>query len=150
MHHIAIMNKKWKLIEKILLGEKIIESRWYLTRRDPWLKIKQGDTIFLKNSGEPVSAKAEVEKVLYFGPTPSLIDNIEKFDANNILKKYGKEICILDIQEALNQVKTKKYCILAFMKNPEKITPFNIDKTGFGISSAWLCTDNIEKLKILS
>ena len=45
MIHIAIMKKEWGLLEKILSGEKIIESRWYLNRSSPWGKIKKGEEI---------------------------------------------------------------------------------------------------------
>ena len=47
MHHLAILDKKRKLLSKILSGEKNIESRWYTQKRAPWDKIKVGDTIFL-------------------------------------------------------------------------------------------------------
>ena len=66
MHHIAIMKKEWKLTQKILSGEKKIESRWYSNRSAPWGKIKAGETVYFKDSGEPVSIKAEVVKVLEF------------------------------------------------------------------------------------
>ena len=56
MHHVAIMNKSWNLIPKIISGEKSIESRWYQTKRTPWDKIKAGDKIFFKNSGEAIIA----------------------------------------------------------------------------------------------
>jgi len=29
MQHIAIMKKSWRLTEKILAGEKTLETRWY-------------------------------------------------------------------------------------------------------------------------
>jgi len=39
MDHVAIMNKKWKLIDSIIVGQKTIESRWYKFKRDPWNEI---------------------------------------------------------------------------------------------------------------
>ncbi|MDO8559127.1 MAG: hypothetical protein Q7R84_02240 [bacterium] len=36
MEHLAIMKKSWGLTEKILSGQKKIESRWYLSKRSPW------------------------------------------------------------------------------------------------------------------
>lgn len=94
MHHIAIMNPK-VLIDKILSGEKTIETRWYLNRRDPWNKIHTGDTVFFKDSGGLVRAKATVEKVLHFAKQTDLIlDGVQPFDANQILKTYGEGIYI--------------------------------------------------------
>jgi ASC-1-like (ASCH) protein len=66
MDHIAIMQKTWGLTEKIVTGQKTIESRWYNVKYAPWGRISPGDSIFFKNSSEPVTIQAEVEKVLYF------------------------------------------------------------------------------------
>ncbi|MBI3413268.1 MAG: hypothetical protein HY051_04265, partial [Candidatus Aenigmarchaeota archaeon] len=66
MYHVAIMKKSWGLTEKILDRRKTIESRWYKHRRTPWNKIKKGDTVYFKNSGEPVSIKTRVKKVMQF------------------------------------------------------------------------------------
>ena len=37
--------------------------------------------------------------------------------------------------------------MLIFLKNPQKIEPFEIDKKGFGMMSAWICVNNIDILK---
>jgi len=66
MDHLDIMNKKWNLIPKILSGEKKIESRWYMARFVPWGRIKKGDTVYFKDAGMPVTAKAKVSKVLFY------------------------------------------------------------------------------------
>ena len=58
MDHVAIMNKRWKLIPKILDGSKTIESRWYVNKIKPWNSIKEDDKIYFKNSGEPITAFA--------------------------------------------------------------------------------------------
>jgi len=42
----------------------------------------------------------------------------------------------------------KNYCILIFLKDIEKIKPFEISKKGYGMSSAWLVTDEVNMLKI--
>lgn len=63
MIHIAIMNSRLGLIDKIVSGEKTIESRWYKYRMDPWNKIKVGEKIYFKDTGALVTAMAEVDKV---------------------------------------------------------------------------------------
>jgi len=144
MDHIAILNKQWKLISKILSKEKTIETRWYLTRRDPWNKIMQGDTVYFKDSGEKVIAKAQVEKVLQY-------DHYSQKQLKEIIDKYGGKGQIYfedSIEEEFDYVKDKKYGILIFLKNPESIKPFDINKQGFGNACAWLCVENIEKIKI--
>lgn len=143
MDHLAIVNKKRKIIKKILQKEKIIESRWYKTKRAPWNKINKNDTIYFKNSGEPVIIKAIVDKVIYFSDL-----NIEKL--KYILNTYHKEIGFNKdkIKSCVDLYCDKKYCILVFLKNPKEIKPFQIDKTGFGLMSAWITINDINKIKI--
>ena len=144
MEHIAIMRKSWGLTQKILTGQKKIESRWYKVKYPPWNKIKSGEVVYFKDSGEPVTIKTEVDKVAQFSDlTPEKI--------KEILYKYsqadGLGIDIDKIPEFFEMFKNKKYCILIFLKNPQKIVPFEIDKTGFGAMSAWISVDNVNKIK---
>lgn len=139
MHHVAIMKKSWKLIPKILSGEKTIESRWYQTRRAPWGKIQAGDKIFFKNAGEPVSARATVAKVLQYELTS--VD-----DAIAIVQKYGKRICIVN-RDPATWKPFPRYCILLFLADPTAVPPFEIEKKGFGMASAWLTVGNIHALR---
>ena len=141
MDHVAIMKKSWGLTGKILTGEKTVESRWYKTKHSPWDRIKPGDTVYFKDSGEPVSIKAKVTKVLQ-------LDNLIPEKTKEILSKYGKaDLGTSDIMPEIKRyVSGKKYCILVFFNNVEKIKPFNIDKTGFGSMSAWITVDKVEKI----
>mgnify|MGYP001592671708 CR=1 FL=1 len=141
--HIAIMKKSWNLTNKILRGEKTIESRWYKQQYPPWNKIKAGETIYFKDSGEPVTLKARVEKIVQF-------ENLNENKVKKILENYGEEDGIeeQDITKFFNLFKDKKYCILIYLKDPKKIPPFNINKKGFGAMSAWLCINNVEEIKI--
>ena len=63
VEHVAIMKKSWRLLPKILSGEKTVESRWYSIKAAPWGRIHPGDPIYFKDSGEPVTVRAIVEKV---------------------------------------------------------------------------------------
>jgi hypothetical protein len=140
MHHVAIMKKSWKLIPKILSGEKTIESRWYQTRRSPWNTIAAGDTVFFKNAGEAVTVQATVSRVLQY-----TLKNTA--DAVAIVQKYGKRICIINVDPKTWDTKPK-YCVLVFLERPKQISPFTIEKAGFGISSAWLTIPHINRIKI--
>ena len=136
------MKKSWGLTQKILTGEKKIESRWYKVKRAPWGKIAPGDTVYFKDSGEPVAIKAEVDRIMQFsGLTPHKV--------KEILVEYGREDGIErdKISEFFELFKDKKYCMLIFLKNPMKIKPFDIDKTGFGAMSAWIITENVNKIR---
>jgi ASC-1-like (ASCH) protein len=143
MHHIAIMKKSWGLTGKILSGKKKIESRWYKTKHSPWGKIEKGDFVYFKDSGELVSIKAEVKKVISFS-------NLNPKKVKEILNKYGKDDGIEknEIKKFLDLFKDKKYCLLIFLKNPKKIKPFEINKKGFGIMSAWITVNGVKKIKV--
>jgi len=67
-----------------------------------------------------------------------------------ILDEYGNDDGIEKdkIKEFFELFKNKNYCLLIFLKNPEKVEPFEIDKIGFGMMSAWLSVENIDKTKI--
>ncbi len=142
MEHVAIMRKSWGLTEKILSRQKKIESRWYSTKRKPWDSIKRGETIYFKDSGEPVKIKAEVGKVMqFFDLIPSKV--------REILNKYGEDDGLeqAKVSEFFKRFKDKKYCILIFLKNPTKVKPFQINKAGFGTMSAWITVDRVFKIK---
>ncbi|MBI2590442.1 MAG: hypothetical protein HYW33_00970 [Candidatus Blackburnbacteria bacterium] len=141
MHHVAIMRKSWGLTEKILSGEKVIESRWYSFKRCPWNQVKSGDTVYFKNSGELVKLKASVEKVLQ-------LENLTPEKVSKILGKYGKlcGIPAVEIPTYFQKFKDKKYCILIYLACVKEVDPFDIDKTGFGAMAAWLSVPNVDTL----
>jgi hypothetical protein len=144
MQHIAIMQKSWGLTEKIATGQKIIESRWYNVKYLPWGKIFPGEKIYFKNTGEPVAIQAEVDKVLYFSDlTP------EKVQA--ILAKYGKSMGIEapDIPRFFEMFKQKKYCMLIYLKNAQRIPPFKINKQGFGVRASWISVERVSQVSVL-
>jgi ASC-1-like (ASCH) protein len=143
MDHIAIMKKEWKLTRKILSGEKKIESRWYSNKSAPWGRINAGEMVYFKDSGEPVTIKAEVDKVMQFSElTPAKV--------NEILDEYGgvDGINVSDVSKFYERFKNKRYCMLIFLKSAEKIAPFSINKSGFGLMAAWLCVPDINAIKI--
>ena len=140
MHHLAIMNASWKLIPKIVSGEKSVESRWYRTRRAPWGAVKKGDVVYFKNAGEPVTARAVVSEVLQF-------EMRSIADARKIIERYGMDICLVN-----NRLETwgrlPRYCILMRLASPKRIAPFAIDKKGFGSAAAWLTVKHIKEIRM--
>lgn len=138
MNHVAIMNPKLGSIEKILSGQKIIESRWSKYKIAPYGKIKSGDTVYFKYSGKSVTAKATVSKVLQF----------EKLNAEifkHIVDNFGQSICLQNTQYDA-WYKSKNYVTLIFLKNAKSVKPFQIDKSGFGSGCAWITTHKLKKV----
>jgi len=119
-----------------------VYTKQYKNKYSPWGKIKKGDTVYFKNSGEPVTTKAEVSDVLQFSDlTPERV--------KEILNKYGARdgLGIKEIDSYYQRFKDKNYCLLVFIKNPEKIEPFEVDKKGFGAMSAWIAVEDIDRIK---
>lgn len=141
MDHVAIMRKSWGLTKKILSGEKKIESRWYKFKRSPWGGIGSGDTIYFKDSGEPVTIKAKVSKVLQFSELTSrkVMDILEKYGRGDGLKEK-------DVAKYYKMFRDRKYCLLIFLKDPVRVEPFNINKKGFGTMASWIRVKNIKEI----
>lgn len=150
MDHVAILRKSRiskgdDLLGDILRGTKTIESRWYVNRINPWNKLKKGDSVYFKESGCPITAKAHVSKVLQY-------EKLDKLTKQKIIQDYGKFISPSSSQEKLRQwvgkLSNKRYCILIFLEEVEEIEPFKIDKSGYGVSSAWMCVGDINSVKV--
>src|SRR3989344_6349224 len=107
------------------------------------VQIKEGEIVYFKDSGNPVTISTEVDKVLQFSDlSPSKV--------SRILKQYGKDdgLSADKIPNFFQLFRDKKYCMLIYLKNPEKIKPFKINKKGFGAMSAWISIDNVNKIKV--
>ena len=140
MEHLAVMQKKRGFIEKILNGQKTIESRWYMRKYAPWNIIARGESVYFKNSGEKVQLRADVSKVVQFSDL-----NQEKI--RDILQNFGDKIGLENSKYFFETVKYKKYCILIFLKNVKEVSPFKINKKGFGAMASWICIESINKIK---
>ncbi len=138
MEHLAILSKERKLLAKIISGEKTIESRWYKFKRTPYQNISAEEVIYFKESGMPVTARAKVNKVLFF-------DDLNPEKVTQILEEYGTQIGI-PVSYASNLI-GKNFCTLIFLEDVEQIEPFDIDKKGYGLMSAWITVENIDALE---
>ena len=136
------MKKEWNLTSKILDGVKTVESRWYKSKIAPWNKVSVGDVIYFKDSGSSVSVKA-------------IISGVEQYEISNntqaleLMTKYA--LCDLGtpkLSEPIkNYIKDKKYAIFVHLRDVSKIIPFDIDKKGYGMQCAWICTKSINNIK---
>lgn len=85
-----------------------------------------------------MKVRAEVGDVLQFS-------NLTPRRVREILNEYGKDDGIEQekIREFFERFKNKKYCMLIFLKHPQEVEPFEIDKTGFGAMSAWITVESV-------
>jgi ASC-1-like (ASCH) protein len=142
MEHIAIMRKSWGLLDRILTGEKTIESRWYSVRYRPWDAVRKGERVYFKNSGESVTVRARVARVVQF-------ENLTPRKVSAILREYGRRDGLRpeEINSYYRMFRSKKYCLLIFLQKSQKLRPFEINKKGFGAMSAWLTVKSVNVLK---
>jgi hypothetical protein len=149
MHHIAILTKKKDYITKILDHQKTIESRWYVNKIAPFNVIKIGETIYLKNTGEPITAKVRVKNIIQY-------EDLNQHKIKELIRLYGAQIApeCSDkdwlIWITSEQTAKKRYCILIELCNPQAIKPFNINKKGFGTACAWMCVKDIKNCIVKS
>lgn len=105
--------------------------------------IKTGETVYFKNTGEPVTVKATVSKVEQF-------ENLDSTKTAKLLSKYSEQdLGTSEIsQEIRKYTEGKKYAIMIHLEKPQKVNPFNINKSGHGLMSAWLCVKNLGEVKV--
>jgi len=140
--HVAIMRPCLGFLEKIVSGDKTIESRWYLQRTAPWDEITAGDAVYFKNAGQPVTLRAKVADVKQY-------DRLNPAKIRQLLDKYNSQLGLTksESDSFFSEIKNKRFVILIFLTDIRKINPFDIDKSGFGTMSGWLVIDDIAKIK---
>lgn len=139
MDHVVILAARLGMLDKIISGEKTIESRWSMDKRAPFERVQKGEWLYLKTSGQPVSYRTRVQRVEYY-------QNLNEERVAQLVRTYGKEICLTEQYTAT--LKKKKYCTLVWMEKVEKIEPFQVNKKGFGNMCAWLMVEDVGKIRL--
>jgi len=145
MEHLAILTGDW--YERILDGSKTCETRFYKVCIPPMegnktyaQGIVAGERVYLKKSGKPVSAYATVRDAMFFR-------NYADEDLARILSTYESQMGFG--MDSFENLKDKRHCVLVFLEDVVKLdTPFDIDKTGFGVGAAWLTFESIDALRV--
>lgn len=81
--HLAIFQAD--LAQKILEGQKTIESRFSKSKIPPFGVVSPGDLVYIKPTGKDIIGQFRVKKVISFS-------GMEVSDTEEIKEKYGKEI----------------------------------------------------------
>lgn len=77
--HLAILTKPY--LEKIVVGQKTIESRFSRSRMPPFNKVRAGEIVFLKEVAGPIHAVTLTSHVRFFGP-------LRPSEAEQIMEEY--------------------------------------------------------------
>jgi ASC-1-like (ASCH) protein len=127
VNHVAIIDSKKKLLDKILSGEKTIESRWYIKHKPPFGKIKIGDALYFKESSKPISLKSTVHRFNEY-------HNLTYDDKNKLFDNYHKDICISKSERA--ELMKKSHILLVWFTDVKEINHFSTKKGN--PRSAWI------------
>lgn len=117
MEHLAVMQGDY--LDKILKGEKTIESRFSKHRCAPFGAVTSGDEILFKPAGGPVIAQAGVERVLYF-------EQLTPAKLKEITHRFRTQLQLS--QEFIKSRQEARYCTLIFLQDVRRVTPRFIEK----------------------
>lgn len=123
--HIAILSHK-SVLDKILSGEKTIESRFSRVKSVPFGQIAAGDLVYFKLSGGPVLGRATIGRVEEF-------DNLTPRQIDELAKHYRTELALSE--DFLARKMESKYASLLFLEGVEATTPWNYKQDG---RSGWI------------
>jgi len=120
MEHIAILSHK-TLLDKILAGQKTVESRFSRLKSLPFGQVASGDLIYFKVSGGPVLGKAQVAQVKEY-------DDLTPARVNELARRYEKELAIS--VDFLARKLESKYATLIFLEQVESCEPWMYKQEG--------------------
>jgi ASC-1-like (ASCH) protein len=131
--HIAIMSHR-TVLDKILSGQKTIESRFSRVKTVPFGQLNAGDVIYFKVSGGPILGKARVKAVEeYDNLTPQVIEQLAD--------KYQKQLALSE--DYLARKLESKFASLIFLEDIETCEPWNYKQGG---RSGWIISAPGESL----
>ena len=119
MKHLAIF--KGSGAEKILSGEKSIESRFSKSKIPPFGVISSGDLVYIKSSGKDIIGQFRVKKVIF-------LDGLTLDDVLDVKKRFEKQ---LSVDESYWKDKeNSKFGTLIFIGNSTRFltSPIKIPK----------------------
>ena len=123
--HIAILSHK-SVLDKILSGEKTVESRFSRVKSLPFGQVAVGDTVYFKLSGGPVLGKARIAAVQeYDNLTPALVESLAK--------RYQSQLAIS--VDFLARKLESKFASLLFLEDVQACPAWNYKQDG---RSGWI------------
>ena len=117
--HLAIFNEPF--LSLLVNGTKTIESRFSMNKVSPYDKVFNGDIVFIKKSGGPITGYFIVRKTHFYTPL-TLKERAE------IKKRFSKGICSNAVSDFWSSRSSKKYISLLETSSVKKIPPVSISK----------------------
>lgn len=137
MDHVVYVNAKTRELEKLLEGKKTMIIRGAAGRKLPHGRVSKGDILyFMRNNAEGVvRAHGTVSEVLAS----------EKLTTEESSRLVGDHQDMLQLEPSeVQRWAGKRFLVLVSVEEVKEVSPFSIDKSGFGNMDDWLPVGNIE------
>lgn len=140
MDHVVYLDAKEKELDRLLSGEKTMIIRGATGRKLPHGRVHTGEVLwFIENSGDGlVRCRATVKRVLNS-------EKLNEQESHQLISDHQGMLCL-----SPNQIKRwggKRYLVLIEVENVQAVTPFTVDRSGYGNMDDWLPTEDIESIK---
>ncbi len=123
--HIAILSHK-SVLDKILVGEKTIESRFSRVKSLPFGQLAPEDIVYFKLSGGSVLGRARIRAVEEY-------DNLTPARIEGLARQYEQELALS--VDFLARKLESKFASLIFLADVEHCEPWNYKQEG---RSGWI------------
>lgn len=140
MDHVVYLDVKEKELSKLINGEKTMIIRGAAGRKLPYGRVHPGEVLwFVENDGSGlVQCCATVKKVINS-------DKLTEQESQELISEHQPMLCLSSSQ--MKRWGGKRYLVLIEVENLKEITPFSIDRSGFGNMDDWLPVEDIESIK---
>ena len=141
-HHLALMSPFF--MNKILSGQKIIETRLTKTKRSRYKMIEIEDKIYFKEVAGQVKASAIVKKVKYYEQSeiPEVIHSFIKPNQKNI--GFDTDLQLKNFLCEKNDINFISILWLKDVYNEQ----FKVDSKKYAYRNGWVVLNNIEQIKL--
>ena len=138
--HVVYLDAKANEFESLVGKKKSMIIRGATGRKLPYGRVEKGDILyFINNNAEgKVKAKAIVFSVLNS-------EKMEKDESISLVKKNQSKLQLTDKQ--FTKWAGKRYIVLIEIKDFKEISPFEIDKYGYGNMDDWLPVGKVSDVK---
>ena len=141
MDHVVYVDAKAKEMEQLLSGEKSMVIRGAAGRKMPYGRVNPGDTLyFINNNAEGlIKARAKVKEVINS-------NKMTKEESISMVENNQGKLNLSSVQ--FKRWAGKRYLVLIEIDQVESVTPFRIDRSGYGNMDDWLPVVDIHNVML--
>jgi len=139
MDHVVYVDIKAKELNALLDRRKTMIIRGATGRKLPYGRVNENDVLyFIQNDGSGlIQAKGVVENVYNS-------EKLSKEESTKLVKRYQDQLQLFEHQ--FKRWGGKRYLVLIGLKGVEPVSPFKIDRSGYGNMDDWLLVENINRV----